>query len=247
MSDFVSRLVDRQMGAATMIQPRLPSMFAPPVSQAGAVDPPGIDAPSLNEEVTRKGVDASPPSDRHGEVRAHTARQPGLMMPGSQVMAPASGKPRHAESAPTPLVRNAPLGLSRPAGETPVVVREGSLRPLEPTSRAQLEITGRATDDRADSAPVLPAPRMDLPPRLVEAHHETRRSPAPPSLISGVVSRRKVDQDHAGSQEPPVEVTIGRIEVTAVSAAADQKRKPASRRPAMSLEDYLTRRQGGAL
>ena len=40
-------------------------------------------------------------------------------------------------------------------------------------------------------------------------------------------------------------VTIGRIEVTAVSTAPDTKQRPGSRRPAMSLEEYLTRRQGG--
>ena len=39
-------------------------------------------------------------------------------------------------------------------------------------------------------------------------------------------------------------VTIGRIEVTAVSAAPDRKQKAVSRRPAMSLEEYLARRQG---
>jgi len=247
MSDFVSRLMDRQTGAATVIQPRIASMFAPPVSRAGPVDPPGIDAPSPLEEANRRGVDSSPASERQGEVPAHTAQQHGRMMTGSPIVPPAPDKPRHVESAPAPLVRNAPLGLSRPADETPAVPREGSARTHEQTARSQLEMSGRIIEDRAGSAPVLPAPRIEPPPRLVGAHQEPRRSSAPPPLLSGLVSRRKVDQDHAASQEPPVEVTIGRIEVTAVSPAADQKRKPASRRPAMSLEDYLTRRQGGTL
>ncbi len=249
MSDFVTRLVDRQTGAATVIQPRIASMFAPPVSQAGPVDSPGIDAPPPLEEANRRGVDSSPTSERQGEVPAHSAQQPGRMMPGSQISAPALGKRRHVESVPAPLVRNAPLGLSRPADETPAVPREGSARTHDHTSRFQPAVTGRAKEDRADSALELPAPRIEPPPRLVETRHDTPRSAAapPPSLVSGIGTRRRAEQEHAASTESPVEVTIGRIEVTAVSAAAEQKRKPASRRPAMSLEDYLTRRQGGTL
>ncbi|HEY5810729.1 MAG TPA: hypothetical protein VIT67_22355 [Povalibacter sp.] len=44
--------------------------------------------------------------------------------------------------------------------------------------------------------------------------------------------------------EPPVHVTIGRIEVTAVTAAPAPKRGPASRNASMPLQDYLARRRG---
>jgi hypothetical protein len=45
-------------------------------------------------------------------------------------------------------------------------------------------------------------------------------------------------------EPPPVQVTIGRIEVTALTQAAPAKRPAAPRKPAMSLDDYLARRQG---
>jgi len=43
-------------------------------------------------------------------------------------------------------------------------------------------------------------------------------------------------------QENPIHVTIGRIEVTAVTGAPPAKRAPA-RKQTMSLDDYLARRQ----
>jgi hypothetical protein len=43
-------------------------------------------------------------------------------------------------------------------------------------------------------------------------------------------------------KENPVHVTIGRIEVTAMTAATPAKRAPA-RKQTMSLDDYLARRQ----
>ncbi len=49
----------------------------------------------------------------------------------------------------------------------------------------------------------------------------------------------------APTVEPPVQVSIGRIEVTAVTAAPVQRRVVTPRKPAMSLDDYLVRRQRG--
>ncbi|GAB1723255.1 MAG: hypothetical protein NTNFB01_21510 [Nitrospira sp.] len=67
---------------------------------------------------------------------------------------------------------------------------------------------------------------------------------APPSLRPAEQSGQGPKQGQL-NEEPPVQVTIGRIEVTAVSTTPETKRKSGSRRPAMSLEEYLTRRQGG--
>jgi hypothetical protein len=75
---------------------------------------------------------------------------------------------------------------------------------------------------------------------------ESRRPPerpnAPPSLAAPrqAVSPRR---DTPDVSEPPVYVTIDRIEVTAVTASPPPKRMPSPRRPTMSLEDYLARRQ----
>ena len=43
---------------------------------------------------------------------------------------------------------------------------------------------------------------------------------------------------------PPVRVTIGRIEVTALTEAAPSKRVAAERKPKIPLDEYLARRHG---
>jgi hypothetical protein len=45
---------------------------------------------------------------------------------------------------------------------------------------------------------------------------------------------------------PTIKITIGRVDVRAVMpAAATPHPAPAQRRPALSLDDYLKRREGG--
>jgi hypothetical protein len=54
-----------------------------------------------------------------------------------------------------------------------------------------------------------------------------------------------VRQGVATDAEPPIHVTIGRIEVTAVTQSTPARRTAPPRKPAMSLDDYLARRQRG--
>jgi hypothetical protein len=76
--------------------------------------------------------------------------------------------------------------------------------------------------------PIAPAARLSAPLRL----QSPRDGSAPlPALYE------------QPDTEPAVHVTIGRIEVTALSQPAQVKRAPAARQPSMSLEDYLARRQ----
>jgi hypothetical protein len=85
-----------------------------------------------------------------------------------------------------------------------------------------------------------------LPPRLVrkESPSTADSGSAPPSLAATVPAKQSgaVPQDNA---EPPVQVTIGRIEVTAANAPPAPKRTSAKPKPSMSLRDYLAQRQGG--
>jgi len=87
--------------------------------------------------------------------------------------------------------------------------------------------------------------RVEVIPRLVRQDSSLARPiDAPPSLIAAPVSRGRLDGIDRDTAEPPVQVTIGRIEVTAVAAPPASKRKTAPRQPSMSLQEYLTRRQG---
>jgi len=46
--------------------------------------------------------------------------------------------------------------------------------------------------------------------------------------------------------QPPVQITIGRVEVRAVHAPAERARSAAPAAPRLSLDDYLRRRSGGS-
>ena len=85
--------------------------------------------------------------------------------------------------------------------------------------------------------------RVEVVPRLLpQAIPAARPIEAPPSLVAPI-SRQGVDGIDADTAEPPVQVTIGRIEVTAMAAPPAPKRKTGPRPPSMSLQEYLARRQ----
>ena len=87
--------------------------------------------------------------------------------------------------------------------------------------------------------------RVEMIPRLVtQENAPVQAITAPPSLITELRAEGRANQMPQDSAEPPIQVTIGSIEVTAVAAAPAAKRQPAARQPAMSLQDYLARRQG---
>jgi hypothetical protein len=88
-------------------------------------------------------------------------------------------------------------------------------------------------------------------PDLLLARPETRVSQefsqrdAPPRFERAMPTRDEVPAVYRGhsAAEPPVHVTIGYIEVTAVTTTPTQRRAAIPRKPAMSLDDYLARRQ----
>lgn len=248
MSDFVTRLVDRQAGTVAMVRPRVPSMFAPPVSRTEPSDL------SVSDSLLpQAGASETPPASirrgpHEGELLTqtdHQEEQP--LVHGPWPTPRAESRPRHAASSPAPLVRNVSTVVPQPNHETLASPLVRAVTIPTPAPSHEMEPTEQNINHRVGSSPLSPVARIEPPPRLVETEHAMTRSSAaaPPSLASGAVTGRKTPHINAAPPEPPVEVTIGRIEVTAVSAAPDQKRKPGARRPAMSLEDYLMRRQGG--
>jgi hypothetical protein len=234
MSDFLTRLVERQGGTVAMVQPRTLSMFAPAVSRSGPADLPVLDSSSPIDEVSPPPAAFIRRGDNGDEVASQTDQQEGRPL-------------RRAESVPARLVSNTLAVVSQPAHEVPPAPRTGPVSIEEQAPRRQTGLRGQKSEGHLASSPILIEARIESPPRLVETRDDTARSfaEAPPSLASGTVKGRRTEQSRLASTEPPVEVTIGRIEVTAVSTAPDTKRKPGSRRPAMSLEEYLTRRHGG--
>ncbi|ODT45472.1 MAG: hypothetical protein ABS70_03105 [Nitrospira sp. SCN 59-13] len=249
MSDFLTRLVERQVGAAAIIQPRKPSMFAPTMSRPEPADLPLSDRSTPVENTRHTFATLIRSRDQEGEGLTHPAQVEGRQtILNSRSARRDAQQSRKAESVLTPLLPNASVFVRPSAPAVPTTPPADSLTIPEQRVRQQTGSRGQNIDDHVDSAPILAVTRT-APPPLVHAHQNTGRSStvAPPSLRSSPVSARRAEQNHAAPIEPPVEVTIGRIEVTAVSTPPEAKRKSESRRPAMSLEEYLTRRQGGRL
>ncbi|MCS6297247.1 MAG: hypothetical protein H8K09_13525 [Nitrospira sp.] len=251
MNDFLTRLVQRQTGGIPTVRPRTRSMFAPAMDGESPTlrNLPGVEHISSAEEARRpvtaqgQGADVIRPLPRVRDSRdavdptrdgAGTPRsepQGGLResLPGPQNIEPATvlNRPAHGAEAAT---------LSNPMAE--LVSKHTPHHSSMPGRRdGQVPVQTRLHQE----API------DLPPRLVESSGEGRRPTASPlpSLLSGVMSVDDRERAALDSPEPPIQVTIGRIELTAVSSPAAPKRKAGPRQPSMSLEDYLARRHGG--
>lgn len=231
-----------------MVQPRRPSMFAPTMSRPEPADLPALDSMAPHDDATLTPAAFVRPGDHGGKVLTQPDQQEGRQpVPGSRVASHPAVRLRRAESDPVTKAQHTSAVDKPSARDVLHAPHADSTTIHEQVSHRQMSPDRQTIQDPVDAAPDLSAARIEPPPRLVQTRPDMPRpsASAPPSLASGRVSGRRTEQNHAGPVEPPVEVTIGRIEVTAVSAAPDVKRKSGSRRPAMSLEEYLTRRQGG--
>jgi hypothetical protein len=227
MSDFLTRLVQRQLGAIKTVEPGLPEVYAP----FSSIEPlPLVDAPAT--EFTAPAVAAPPrPSLASASIKISAALQPPVRQPERTLntkVAPRAETMSAQKSAPNPIA--APVSLEA----TRLVMPESS----EPRRNIETASIARADNFQRQSPPIV---------QLSRAADETGVPLTPPRLAA--TSRDGVGAAQTRRQqattEPPVHVTIGRIEVTALTQAAPAKRVSAPRKPAMSLEDYLARRQRG--
>ncbi len=246
MSDFVTRLVERQAGAVAMVQPRTPSKFAPTGIWAEPSDFSVVDSLLPRADVNRTPPASIRQGNHEGDLLTQTdqeERRPPAFEP--QPTLRAMPKLPQAEPSPVPLLKSASAVAPQltPETLTSPQVRSVTIRNQAPSRR--METTQQNIVGHLGSSPLPPTARIEPPPTLVKTRQDMPRSSpvAPSSLALGAGMSRRTQHISAAPNEPPVEVTIGRIEVTAVSAAPDQKRKPSAGRPAMSLEEYLARRQ----
>lgn len=233
MSDFLTRLAQRSIGAAPLIAPRLPSLFAPaeepngnvadtaaaaaagsaalvpatPQSQAA-----GRTAPALGES----------PADIHSPQRSAAAEAANASAPAAR----GDGTPHHVESTRVPPVsaaqENAQVAPPLPA---PVVSRL-AVPPETPATRGERDTPAAAPEPWA---PLLPQ---------YEAKAE---STAPFSAVTVPLA------DAGARTAPTVHITIGRVEVRAnIPASPPAPRPRAASQPTLSLGDYLKRGAGAS-
>ena len=275
MSDFLNNLIARSIGALPTIQPRLPSLYesyrrggslgAPFETGEGATDAGlvvgpassklrgGRTAPSRttspHEDADQQDVPSSPSVSFLPWKGAWSESRPTIQPPADQpsardanpavLPATTSGMARGTPDESTP--RDA--SEDRSEGIRPVVLTDffdrNSLRNQGTETKWTSDVPAQSTShpDERDRDRAIPGRSMPAQPNRV----------AGPLRIAGeLLARRQSDQPRSSPNEPPIHVTIGRVEVRAVFPAPPSRRTSSARsRPTLSLDDYLKQRDRG--
>lgn len=250
MSDFLTRLVQRQSGTLATIQPRTRSMFAPARDR---MESPMPDLPA-SEPATLSGEQRQPAAALRDSITpmrplpapVETQRRVEAPVNASSATSLTTGLRGAEPPRESPVVKSMAVPSVDMAEGPPVSLRNQIVQSDEHAAGLSPRDGPRLQEQRSQ-APAGHARVVTPPPRLVESQHtaSTSRGTAPSSLMATGQQGQRGDAAGAPSSEPPVHVTIGRIEVTALSEPPAPRRKSPARPPAMSLEDYLARRHGG--
>lgn len=237
VSDFLDRVVLRTLGDASMLSPRLPSLFEPTGHGAAAVTEaplqvpatvPGVHAyvPTAPEGRASQGRAATPVSDAPMEPppprETAQATMPGeRVVVATEALAASPPPPRAAERVPLNTVTSA------------VPMTTGELQPLRRTTRVQ---------HPPGSTPPTPEPPLGelLPPGQPVFATRQEGPASPPVPAARRSNGPPVDSSRAPS-EPVVHVSIGRLEVRAAPSHASAPRPSPAPRPS-ALDEYLRQR-----
>ena len=225
-------------GAPEAVAPRLarpagtPAVpVTTPKPRPAAVPPPAA-TPVRAEPAAPPLAPGAPAIPAAGRERLHPAD---ALPPGEPSPAP----PRPSTISPPPIERttaNVPTAASggNPGVRAPLSTAAGPApRQIEPAEPSARDITPAVLEaDRVPAEPILgppPSRRSAIEPMRAEPVEET----APSRATAG--------------QAPTIRVTIGRIEVRAmVLPAPPARQQPPRWQPALPLDEYLRRRNGGA-
>ena len=223
MSDFLTRVVSRSLGAGDVLQPRVPSVYEP-YGRAG-----GILAPKLGcaaQEVSQESIEGRTES-RVGSPPADDRIGP------SEATAP-SRLPKESEQ------RNTILAAGTiPRRSTAVV----SPPPFEPgiTDGPRQSMSTRT----GWPTPIL-LPRQTQPPEAAVQAAPDGSARRPPRRPEGRIDPPTVNRFASRATQPAFQVAIGRVEVRAiVHELPARPNPPAQTRSTVSLDDYLSRRHRG--
>ena len=230
-------------------------------TRATSMDVP-VDAPQRGVplEPLAMQADGRPPMSLQPQVHSpqrrapHADVKPAPLAAGSReqgpqhaALPPLSGAPGPAlpRIVPPALRHDGPLAparLPRPIDETNATQRNPSTTPGLPPMRPD---AGTRTADGDSPSSVVPA--VDASPAARGARPQgmlVEPPPPRPAIAHGAAGDASLPIATRALAAPTVHVTIGRIELRAATPAAAAPRAAASR-PALSLNDYLSRRNAG--
>jgi hypothetical protein len=210
--------------AARAVEPGDRAMAARLVESAPRQAP-----PSLARSVDRRDEAAEPRAVAGADEPADRSEPPGRIPIRAAVEAPS-----HAV-APPPLAAPGPEASPVPA--------------RAPKGVPTLDPIPRADVDRTRAAP--PVPPRTQPPTAVPVRSDGPRPPAVSVVPAAALAPAPLPEPRrlrqsGPAESPVVRITIGRIDVRAVPTPTpnQENSRPTRRKPAMSLEDYLERRNG---
>ena len=219
MSDYFTRLAERALGATQLPRPALPTPFEP-VSQAGFEEI-ELDASPPRVTARQVGNETSPDGER-APVMGHidSGSEHALNTPARHVVEP----PRSdGESIPLP---------QQPAAEAPAPVTTERVL-IHEHQRDIVERRSVVVESSSAASPPGETVVSVSSPRQIEAR-PIAQSPA----VANFSEARLLEDDAAAPAI--VQVTIGRVDVRAVTPPAPARERLRPPRPARpSLEDYL--------
>lgn len=231
MSDFLTRLAERQLTAVPGVAPRLLPRFAPPAPVIVGVASPASTRPPVagDEAATTQRVVLRVERDGPSEVSMTpiAAPEPSRVVPP---MTPHPPSP--AESVTHPHVH-------RVVDDRVLPVEASAPVPLVPAVHMPAGEAHGSAVALQEPRPV-PSPRVEPPgmQSLVPRMPEATRPVQPPMPMPALPAT-------PAAAPSPITVTIGRIEVRAVTPPPRREPTTVDRHTALSLKDYLDRRHGG--
>jgi hypothetical protein len=266
MADLLTRMAERALGLAPTIQPIIAPMFAPGLPLAGEHTPDSLAGEQL-------GV-LEAPEQEHIQAPAH---RPGQMIAPQPPLVPRRheepGGVTHVDSM-VPLITNGRNDPPPFKPEPPVVrtvdspsVQRQVERQLTPDAGEQL--VGRGIGPKIEPLLVLQPPQSvgSAVPGQPEAFQTPQQlTPGPvksdvQQALAPIEIRSNAEQAQSTLAEKPpsaavpqpepagpaIRVSIGRIDVRAVTTPAPSTPRPAATHPgpALSLDEYLKQQKGG--
>jgi hypothetical protein len=272
MSDFLTNLAARGTNTLPMAQPRIAARFEPNGARP-LMEPqqsPGIEIEEATERIAMPPRSpaprrAAPPIAEREESAARTERPaeriPTTETPRENAIVQPVQTARPPTSSPavlpmqTPESPEASLTLSEAEASSQPVRRSASMQPvvspLHETDRhaAQAEFPAEQVGETnvVQNTKTVQESRLGEP-ALPERERETPRvMVVGPPIVPALAPQFSFAPEPELSSSPIIRVTIGRIDVRAVSAPAPAAPRPAPKpASAQSLDAYLHERNGGS-
>jgi len=230
---------------------------------APAASPPRSEPQTIGQPIDRPGgpvAAARPQAPSSREPAPPPTRKEPVPTQAASIAAALRPLPRLAESAEVERPRSVHgPAAPEPTGDPGRLPSRRSEAAGAASATAAVRLKPAAAVAHEPRSPVAPRPAAAVAATVQHLHQHstivtTRTSRATPASARPAVLLAKAAQQGPARREPaaavnappPVQITIGRVEVRALQPAAERARPGTPAAPRLSLDDYLRRRSGAS-